>query len=128
MDKKQLITLHDLAVEKWIEVTFYEKIDKGGNDCAFCKTFQMVTFTGIGNCTKCPIRVKTNMHMCFDTPYGAWCDLFEEEEPYQVNNKERYEAALSELLFLVDLHPIEEKRKYYLGELKQEQSKTPWKN
>lgn len=61
----------DLSIEKWEGVAFKGDVDSGGCNCSLCEVYF------IYGCIDCPVRNKTGLKTCNNTPFRAWVNHHE---------------------------------------------------
>ena len=96
------------SINKWYNIVIGKEVDKGANNCPLCKVF----FDK--DCWGCPVRNKTGEMNCYNSPYLAFVDAYENEveelagslylefTPRVVGPKSQ-EAAINEYNFLCSL-------------------------
>ncbi len=101
-----IIKARDACVKNWQENEAAERardVSISPDDCEFCKLY-FFTWDVSNKCVGCPVMAKTGKIKCFDSPYDAasqayenWCDGSGTREEFQ-------ECAAAEVEFLKELN------------------------
>jgi hypothetical protein len=63
---KQTAEALEKSIKKWEDILNNEDVDLGTKNCALCELFHHY------NCNHCPVKNKSGMTFCNDTPYEKW--------------------------------------------------------
>ncbi len=112
LEREELVTRLEAlnqAVIKWSAIYHGVGVDKGRSDCALCQKY----LNNRRVCADCPVRKKTGLPACDDTPYQEWAihfilDHWRGDGPYEVSCPECRRLAYKVLKFMYQLY-LEEK-------------------
>lgn len=71
----------DRSIEKWEKIERGETGDGGAKDCALCSLFYKDCYKqDPSDCVGCPVRLRTGLRYCRNTPYSSWAENTVEEK------------------------------------------------
>ena len=106
MDEPTLNALKE-SIEHWqrlVDIQNNPNERPRSTDCALCKMF-LTTHCGMGDCTGCPVMMKTGEHFCQSTPYRQAHSMYIERLNGTATTEDFVKAAKLELEFLKSLLP-----------------------
>ena len=95
----------EASIKHWEENAVAETFDDASIDagnCALC-----IYYFDSGNCTDCPVKIKTGKSHCDNTPYGKAWDALDLWRKGLSVPMPFHEAARAEVKFLKSLRPVE---------------------
>lgn len=99
MDERTLAALRG-SIQKWRDIVAGTGEDNGVDNCSLCEAFE---YSG---CYDCPVRNRTGLPGCAESPYDTWNRFFEWGQfPRIADSEEKKAAAQAELEFLISLLP-----------------------
>jgi len=103
MDPETLEALRG-SIAKWEGIVAGTVENKGAENCPLCQKFHPDYNPNILNCDGCPVKAKTRIGGCIDTPYTTYSEA---EFEGDISDQELRVLAKDELDFLKSLLPSE---------------------